>query len=604
MDNIKHTATQMHRHLSSASATAFKRPFISLIAILLVGGTGYWYFASTEVSSASTYTIGTVEKGTLVVSVSGTGQVSASNQVDIKPKASGDVTSVPVRTGQTVASGQAIAYLDSREAQKAVRDARANLESAQLSLDKINKPTDALTTLQTENKITASKDTLAKSYDDGYNEISNTFLDIPGVMAGLDDVLNSNKLSTSGTQTNIDAYGALISSFDIGYISFHDDAGAKYKKARADYDAAFLHYRTLTRSIDSATTEKEIQNTYELVKTIADSVKSTYDYLSYVEDKLQSRNQNIPALLTTHKTSLNSYTSKTNSHVTSLLSIINTITSTKRSLTEQEQSLKDLNAGADETDVASAQLTLRQRQNALQDALEKLSDYTVRAPFSGTIASLDVQRGQSVSSGGALGVLITKDKIAEIALNEVDIATVKIGQKATLTFDAVDGLEISGKVVAVETIGVVSQGVVTYTVKIGFDTQDDRVRPGMSVSANIITDIRADVLLVPTSAVKSNANGSYVEVPAAPLTEAQKQQRTGLEFLDAPEQSMVTIGASNDTSTEITSGLTEGDTIITRTTKTSATATTQAPSLIGGFGGGPRSGGANFGGNGTRVPTR
>ena len=100
--------------------------------------------------------------------------------------------------------------------------------------------------------------------------------------------------------------------------------------------------------------------------------------------------------------------------------------------------------------------------------------------------------------------LITKQKIAEISLNEVDAAKVKVGQKVTLTFDAIDGLSITGEVSEIDALGTVSQGVVTYGVKIAFDTQDERVKSGMSVSAAIITDVKQNVLLVPNAAVKSN----------------------------------------------------------------------------------------------------
>ena len=94
----------------------------------------------------------------------------------------------------------------------------------------------------------------------------------------------------------------------------------------------------------------------------------------------------------------------------------------------------------------------------------------------------------------------------------------------------------------IDTIGTVSQGVVTYNVKIGFDTQDERVKPGMSVSTDIITDVRQDVLMVPNSAIKSS---SYVEA----LANGQ------------PVREPVEIGLSNNTMTEIISGLNEGDKI-------------------------------------------
>ena len=66
---------------------------------------------------------------------------------------------------------------------------------------------------------------------------------------------------------------------------------------------------------------------------------------------------------------------------------------------------------------------------------------------------------------------------------------------------------MSGVVTEIDPIGAISQGVVTYDIKINFDVVDERVKPSMSVSAAIITDTKQNVLVVPNSAVKSK-NGS------------------------------------------------------------------------------------------------
>ena len=98
-------------------------------------------------------------------------------------------------------------------------------------------------------------------------------------------------------------------------------------------------------------------------------------------------------------------------------------------------------------------------------------------------------------------------------MNEVDVAKIKVGQKTTLTFDAIDGLSIAGEVIDIDAVGTVTQGVVNYNVKIGFDTQDERIKPGMSVSATIIIEVKQDVLLIPNSAIKSAGEAYYVEMP-------------------------------------------------------------------------------------------
>ena len=108
-----------------------KHKIISAIAVLLIGGGIYFglqRFGSETMQAR--YVLGTVERGTLITSVSGSGQISASNQVDVMAKAGGDVVSLAITQGQAVTAGTVLARLDASEAYKAVRDAQVNLESA------------------------------------------------------------------------------------------------------------------------------------------------------------------------------------------------------------------------------------------------------------------------------------------------------------------------------------------------------------------------------------------------------------------------------------------------------------------------------------------
>jgi len=207
------------------------------------------------------------------------------------------------------------------------------------------------------------------------------------------------------------------------------------------------------------------------------------------------------------------------------------------------------------------------------------------------VASIDVVKGDAASSGAAVATLISKQQMAEISLNEVDVAKVKVGQKATLTFDAVSDLSIAGQVADVDIIGTVSQGVVNYTVKIGFDTEDERVKPGMSVAASIITDIKQDVLLVPSSAVKTSSGSSYVLIPNETVNANNTNStggNAGVILATAPRQQAVQTGLSDDTNTEITSGLNEGDQIIVKTvtSSTSSSKSSSTKSILSTFGGG------------------
>ncbi|MCX6723399.1 MAG: efflux RND transporter periplasmic adaptor subunit [Candidatus Staskawiczbacteria bacterium] len=276
----------------------------------------------------------------------------------------------------------------------------------------------------------------------------------------------------------------------------------------------------------------------------------------------------------THITSLNTYSSKTNSDAITLLNSQSTIKSDKTAIS---------NAGLD---VTSQQLSLTKVQNTLADAKSALLSYYIYAPFTGVVGAVSVKKGDTISSGTSAITFITQNQMTAISLSETDIPKIKLGDKAILTFDAISDLSITGKVTEIDTIGTVSQGVVNYNVKIIFDTQDERIKPGMSISASIITDIQQDVLSVPNSAVKTKNGSSYV------LVLSQKQDLTsstaiqGFVSAVAPTQKPVQIGLADNTNTQIISGLSEGDQVVVRsiasTATTSATSASAIPGLTGG----------------------
>ncbi len=575
------------------------------IAVVLIasGYFGYTKIFNTDIVARHVTT--QVQKGILIVSITGSGQTSVSNQVDVKPKASGDIIYVGVKNGQEVKAGMLLAQIDSRDAQKAVRDAEVNLESAKLSLEKLQKPADELSILQAENSLAQAKeskqkaeDDIIKAYEDGFNTVANAFLDLPTAMAGLQDMLFSSDIGLGGGgQWNIDYYANAVQTYDEKVLQYKTDTSDKYRVARTVYDKNFQDYKSASRFSERSIIESLIDETYDATKDIAEAVKSANNLIQFYQDKLTERNLKPQVFSNTHLSTLNTYTGKTNAHLLNLLSIKRTIQTSKetivnsdRSIAEKTESLAKLKTGADALDIQSQELTIKQRENALLDAKEKLADYFIRAPFEGLIAKINVKKGDPISGNTVAAILITKQKIAEISLNEIDVAKVKAGQKATLTFDAIPDLTITGQVAEVDVIGTVSQGVVTYTIKIGFDTQDDRVKTAMSVSAAIITEAKPNVLLVPNSAVKSQGGMSYVEI-----LDGNSARRQPVE-----------IGASNDEFTEIAGGLKEGDLVVTRTIQPNSTQT-QTQSSQGGLripglpsGGG---GGSSFrGGGGGALP--
>ncbi len=574
------------------------RKFLSFFILILVIGGGYWiYHAAVGSKTTTRYITAAADKGTLIVSVGSSGQVSSLNQFDVKPKVSGDVMAIPVVEGQTVKSGTVLVKLDTTDAEKTLRDAQANLASSKLSLAKLIQPADALSILQAQNSLAQAQqskqqavDALKKAYDNGFNAVADAFLDLPGTMNGLHTMLYaSNANLGAGGQWVIDYYTDIAKQYDSNATQYRNDAYAKYQAASLAYDQNFTDYKSTSRFADPAVIESLVTETYNTTKLLAEAITSSNNLVQFYEDKLIANGLKPQSLADTQIATLNTYTGKLSTDLGVLLGITQTIQDSKnsslnadQSIADKTQSLAKLQNGPDPLDVQSAQLSVTQKENALLDAQEKLADYSIRAPFDGVVAKINVKKGEPASSGSAVVTFVTQQKLALVTLNEVDVAKVKVGQKVTLTFDAIPELNITGEISIVDSIGTITQGVVTYGVTISFDTQDERVRSGMSVSAAIITDVKTDALLVPNSAVKTNSAGKYVQILVN----------------GAPNTVTVETGLANDTMTEIISGLNVGDTVITRT----VTGTTAAPSanssgiripgITGGGGGGANRGGA------------
>ncbi len=574
------------------------------IALILIAGGYFGYAKIFSDDGAIRYAIAQVQNGTLIVSVSGSGQVSASNQLDVKSKANGEITAVYAKAGEEAGARAILAAIDSRDAERAVRDAETALETAKLELDKILEPVDALALLQAENSLTQAKeskqkseDDLKKAYEDGFNTVANAFLELPDLMTGLYDMLFSSALGVGG-QWNIDYYADSVKTYDEKSLQYKEDARVAYQKARTAYDKNFDDYKSASRFSDAATIEKLIDQTYGATKDIAEAVKDAGNLILFHKDKLIERNLKPAVLADAHLSTLNTYTGKTNSNLLGLLSVQRAVKDSKeaiisadRAIEERELSLAKTKEGPDDLDIRAKKITVQQKEDAFITAKQTLADHYVRAPFSGVVAKVNAKKGDSASPGTAIATLVTKQKIAEISLNEIDVAKIKTGQKVALTFDAVPELTITGQVAEVDAVGTVSQGVVTYVVKIGFDTQDDRVKTAMSVSASVITEEKQNVLLIPNSAVKSftrqnfseqNLGGQgavryYIEiVDDNDRNLALAANVSGAILKNTPRRQPVEIGIANDEFTEIISGLQEGDVIVTRTVQSTLAQTTQA----------------------------
>lgn len=206
---------------------------------------------------------------------------------------------------------------------------------------------------------------------------------------------------------------------------------------------------------------------------------------------------------------------------------------------------------------------------------------TITASVAGTVTDITVVKGmqiggQSSTTGSPLLQTVAYtttagNPIIIINVSEIDAAQIQSGNRATVTFDALPGKTFTGRVAGINTTGIVNAGVTTYPTIIVLDTNDDHILPNMSATANIITDIKDDVLLVPTAALQTQGGQLTVRVLQNGVVQSVA----------------VETGKSSDTQTEILSGLSEGEHVVVGLTSASTSNNQQNSSPFGtrGFGG-------------------
>jgi membrane fusion protein, macrolide-specific efflux system len=306
--------------------------------------------------------------------------------------------------------------------------------------------------------------------------------------------------------------------------------------------------------------------------------------------------------------SLNSAQAKINSLQSALFKANQTFMNDKGTINPITDDPKYIQEKADwlqaEADYKNQSGVIAQSQANLSNSnlTYQLTSGTIVAPTAGVISDLTITQGLQIGSSNTTSGSSTNTSNQAIAsiktgnsttvminIAEVDVSRVQVGQKATLTLDAIANKTFTGKVMGINTSGAISSGVVTYPAVIQLDDiSNSDILPNMSATASIISKVKDNVLLIPSSAVVALGSASTVKV----------MKNGQVATVD------VQTGDSSDSQTEIISGISEGDTVVTSTISTATTTSTGSSPFssglrFGGFGGGGavRTGGGGRTGN-------
>lgn len=460
----------------------------------------------------------TVKRGDIIQEVSVTGRVKPTSAVDLGFEKSGRVSRVYVSVGQHVKAGDILAEIDSSSAQGNLQQAEARLAE----LKRGSRPEEI-----NVKKAELAKDTqdLNNAYD-GITDIRND------AYAKADDALHSKITGIfSGYQP---------SSYKYTYSICDSQLTINGEWLRYTSENDFSTWRTENATFPANPTNAEL----------VASLTSAGNHLNKIAGLFDSISQSLSLDCTIANSALDTYrtnvgTARTN--INAALAAINAKEQEISTLTLTVAKIKDelalLEAGT-AAEVISAQGGL------VLAAQGELAKYRILAPIGGVITKADIKSGEDSTVGAPVFSIIsdTSFKI-EAPVPEADIAKIKIGDGAKITLDAYGSDTIfDAKVAEIDPAETIIDNVPTYKTTFYFTKNDTRIKSGMTANIDVQTATRKDVLFVPERSIIARDGQKYIRVVGANNSTTDTTVTTGLK--------------GSDGTTEILTGVSEGDTII------------------------------------------
>lgn len=539
----------------------YGQALITLFMVMTVIVTGLTILgcgSSGAVSETGETTIVEVTRGNLMTTISSFGSISMPEQALLNFGSGGSVndlytvSEINVAFGDSVKEGDILAKLDTASLERAVEQEEADLRTAQINLEQATSETSLLKARAAVKGAEISLASAQNALDDAKT------WDIAAAEATVRDA----EVALANAERSL----AIAQQNAAASIESAEDA------ATAAYEAwsSFVHENISQMSIASVAAEAD-----DLYDAYVDAVTAIETARVSAENSIATAENNLAKAQDTLEGVQEALTDVQLDSVAYLQKEV-AVLQAEATLSQAKDDLAYVEAGHD---IELLQIQGDNAQDALDEALEQLQAATIVAPFDGVVAAVNASVGDEVTPNEVI-IHLVNTGIVEIdaAVDEIDVASVDVGQMAMVTVDALPDARLRGQVTAVSPVATSQSGVVTYDIAVEVQNADQyEVKDGMSATLTIMAMDVQNVLLVPSNAVRRTTEGSVVDVVVG---EGQTEERP------------VETGATNGTLTEIISGLEEGEQVLVQSAGTAAAELPFEPGMrIPGMGGGGGGGG-------------
>lgn len=483
------------------------------------------------------------------------------------------VSETAVENAQIAVHSAQINLIDTEaSAEKDIANAVASVANTQVALNSANQSL-TNTEISTENNLN-------QDYDSAWNTINSSLLTAYNSLDTNQTVLDDDDAQDTLSILNVQYLNNSSQSKTVANNSYNniknyvDGAGADL--TRENIDQALVELKSAledakdtlndTSNILGATITSSKLSQAEL-DALKLSVSTTRTNVNTAIASLTTARQNILTQKVTNQTNLDSAQAAVNSAVSSLslaeqsLSAIqaaadtrinvaeNAIRSAEGSLKQAQDQLALKKAGPRSADVSLYRAQVQEAQASIELIQDQIGDSILVAPQDGLVIEINGEVGEIASSSIIfLSIIATDNFEIKSNISEVDIAKVKIADEVEITFDAFGTDKIfKGKITEIDPAQTEISGVIYYKITATFIGNSEVVKPGMTANLDIMTARRDNALMIPFQALKEKNNQKYVQVLKN----------------DIAADVFVEVGLRGDVNLEITSGLTEGQKVVT-----------------------------------------
>lgn len=495
-----------------------------------------------------------VTRGNLTTTVSAVGSISMPQQADLTFGGGSTtdiftVSEVNVKEGDNVRKGDVLARIKADSLERAVRQAEADLRTAQINLAQASSETNILKARAAVESARANLAKAEKELADARAPYSD--LDIAEAEAAVESAqiaLESAQSALTITRKNAD-YSIKQAQYaaEDAFQAYSDYVGENIERLTeatitAEKDRLWEAYQAALNDVEEARL-----NAATSIATAENNVTKAQNTLTSARKALADL---VPDSLTIQQKEA-------------------AVASAKATLAQAEDDLAYAEAGHN---IELLQLKVDSARVALDEARDQLEAATIVAPFDGTVAEVNAAPGDEVTPNTIIIRLVDTSTVeVDAAVDEVDVALIKPGQTAIITLDALPNTLLRGEVTFVAILASSQSGVVTYDIAIKvLNPEGAGLRQGMSATIEIVSVQAENALLVPSKAITRKGPTQIVEVVTA---DGSTEERT------------VETGETNGTFTEIKSGLAEGEKVRVQVSSSTSTRAASEVQVFPGGGG-------------------